>query len=42
MLNKEKKTFVGNHIDNLLAVIPLNSYDKASGETLPKYVIDKS
>lgn len=40
MLNKEKK-LVGNHTD-LLAIMPLNSYDKASREPLPKYVIDKS
>lgn len=31
---------MGNHTDNLLAV--MDSRDEASGEPLPKYVIDKS
>lgn len=32
----------GNHGDNPLAFLPLNSYEQAHGEPLPKYVIDKS
>lgn len=38
----KKKELVGNHADNLLALMPLNSQKRGQRGPVPKHVIDKS